>query len=90
MLFEELMKEEYNAGKAEGLELGKAEGLEVALGNAREVLMGLLCEIAPISDNLKYRISSIKELEKIMQLTLKVTKVNSLEAFEKELEKMGY
>ena len=98
MLFEELMKEEYNAGKAEGLELGKAEGLELgkaegleaALGNAREVLMGLLCEIAPISDNLKDRISSIKELENIMQLTAKVTKVNSLEAFEKELEKMGY
>ena len=98
MLFEELMKEEYNAGKAEGLELGKAEGLELgkaegleaALGNAREVLMGLLCEIAPISDNLKDRISSIKELESIMQLTAKVTKVNSLEAFEKELEKMGY
>ena len=98
MLVEELMKEEYNAGKAEGLELGKAEGLELgkaegleaALGNAREVLMGLLCEIAPISDNLKDRISSIKELESIMQLTAKVTKVNSLEAFEKELEKMGY
>ena len=98
MLFEELMKEEYNAGKAEGLELGKAEGLELgkaegleaALGNAREVLMGLLCEIAPISDNLKDRISSINELENIMQLTAKVTKVNSLEAFEKELEKMGY
>ena len=33
---------------------------------------------------------SIKELENIMQLTAKVTKVNSLEAFEKELEKMGY
>ena len=82
MLFEELMKEEYNAGKAEG----KAE----VLGNAKAVLMNLLCETDPISDHLKSRISSIKELENIMQLTAKVTKVNSLEAFEKELEKMGY
>lgn len=86
MLFEELMKEEYNAGKAEGLEQGKAEGLE--LGKAS--VLKLLSEIAPISDNLKKRISSIKELEDVIQLTVKAAKTDSLEAFEKELEKMGY
>ena len=78
MLFEELMKEEYNAGKAE------------TIGNARDVLIDLLCEIAPISDNLKSRISSIKEIDAIMQLTVKAAKADSLEAFEKELEKMGF
>lgn len=86
MLFEELMKEEYNAGKAEGKVEGKAE----VLGNAKAVLMNLLCENDPISDHLKSRISSIKELEDIMQLIVKATKADSLEAFEKELEKMGY
>ena len=79
MLFEELMKEEYNAGKAEGQE-------EVA----KIILIELLCEIAPISDNLKGRISSIKELEDVMHLTIKAAKADSLDMFEKELEKMGY
>ena len=78
MLFEELMKEEYNAGKAE------------TIGNARDILIDLLCEIAPISDCLKRRISSIKEIDAIMQLTVKAAKADSLEAFEKELEKMGF
>ena len=82
MLIEELMKEEYNAGKAEG----KTE----ALGNAKAVLEDLLSEIAPISDNLKGRVSSIKELEDVMHLTIKAVKADSLDMFEKELEKMGY
>ena len=86
MLIEELMKEEYNAGKAEGLEQGKAE----LLVNVKAVLVDLLCEIAPISDNLKGRISSIKALEDVMQLTIKAAKADSLDMFEKELEKMGY
>lgn len=82
MLIEELMKEEYNAGKAEG----KTE----ALGNAKAVLVDLLSEIAPISDNLKGRVSSIKELEDVMHLTIKAAKADSLDMFEKELEKLGY
>lgn len=82
MLIEELMKEEYNAGKAEG----KTE----ALGNAKAVLVDLLSEIAPISDNLKGRVSSIKELEDVMHLTIKAAKADSLDMFENELEKMGY
>lgn len=94
MLFEELMKEEYNAGKAEGIELGKTEGQADAkakdLGKAREVLMELLCENTSISDNLKERISSIKNLEDVMQLTIKAAKADSLEAFEKDLKNMGY
>ena len=47
MLFEELMKEEYNAGKAEGLELGKAEGLELGkaedLAEAKRSIIEILC-----------------------------------------------
>ena len=94
MLFEELMKEEYNAGKAEGLELGKAEGLELGkaedLAEAKRSIIEILCEIAPVSENLKDRISSIKEFGDVMQLTVKAAKTDSLEAFEEELSKMGY
>ena len=77
-LYHLLMKEEYNAGKAE------------TIGNARDILIDLLCEIAPISDCLKRRISSIKEIEAIMQLTVKAAQADSLEAFEEELSKMGF
>ena len=102
MLFEELMKEEYNAGKAEGMELGRAEGMELGkvegmeLGKAESLaaairgIQEILCEIAPVSENLKNRISSIKAFEDIMQLTVKAAKADSLQAFEQELEKMGY
>ena len=86
MLFEELMKEEYNAGKAEGLELGKAEDL----AEAKRSIIEILREIAPVSENLKDRISSIKEFGDVMQLTVKAAKTDSLEAFEEELSKMGY
>ena len=75
MLFEELMKEEYNAGRVD---------------SARSIIIELLSETAPVSVNLKDRISSIKEYEDIMQLTVKAAKADSLETFEKELEKMGY
>ena len=86
MLFEELMKEEYNAGKAEGLEPGKTEDL----AEAKRSIIEILCEIAPVSENLKDRISSIKEFGDVMQLTVKAAKIDSLEAFEEELSKMGY
>ena len=46
--------------------------------------------MAPVSDNLKERISSIEELEDVMQLTVIAAKADSIEEFEKELEKMGY
>ncbi|MDY3795145.1 MAG: Rpn family recombination-promoting nuclease/putative transposase [Agathobacter sp.] len=75
MLFEELMKEEYNAGRVD---------------SARSIIIELLSETAPVSVNLKDRISSIKEYEDIMQLTVKAAKADSLVTFEKELEKMGY
>ena len=78
MLFEELMKEEYNAGKAD------------ALAEATESILELLREIAPVSENLKNRIQSITVFEDVMQLMAQAAKADSLQAFEKELEKMGY
>lgn len=78
MLFEELMKEEYNAGKAD------------ALAEAAESILELLREMAPVSENLKNRIQSITVFKDVMQLMAQAAKADSLQAFEKELEKMGY
>ena len=83
MLFEELMKEEYNAGKEEGREEGREEA-------SKSILIDLLCVIEPISDNLRSRILSIEDIEVVMKLTVKAAKSDSIELFEKELSKMGY
>ena len=82
MLFEELMKEEYNAGKEEGREEGREEA-------SKSILIDLLCVIEPISDNLRSRILSIEDIEAVMKLTVKAAKSDSIELFEKELSKMG-
>ena len=79
MLFKELMKEEYNAGKEEGREEA-----------SKSILIDLLCVIEPISDNLRSRILSIEDIEAVMKLTVKAAKSDSIELFEKELSKMGY
>ena len=83
MLFEELMKEEYNAGKEEGREEGREEA-------SKSILIDLLCVIEPISDNLRSRILSIEDIEAVMKPTVKAAKSDSIELFEKELSKMGY
>ena len=83
MLFEELMKEEYNAGKEEGREEGREEA-------SKSILIDLLCVIEPISDNLRSRILSIEDIEAVMKLTVKAAKSDSIELFEKEFSKMGY
>ena len=82
MLFEELMKDEYNAGKAEGI----ANSLSECKKNILEILVG----IAPVSENLKNRILSIENFDDVMQLTVKAAQADKLQTFEEELEKMGY
>ena len=86
MLFEELMKDEDNAGKAEGMELAKASHIRVAENNMIEILEAL----APVSENLKNRILSIESFEDVMQLTVKAAKADTLQNFDEELAKAGY
>ncbi len=72
MLFEELMKDEYMAGKEDG----KIDAL-------RESILGFLADIAPVSDGLRDRILSIEDLNTLTMLNKKSARVRSLEEFEK-------
>ena len=81
MKLEELLNDKFKAGKAEGL----AEGQKVLLS----LIIGHLSDIAPVSDNLEQRISSIKDLDKLSQLCKTATIVSSHEEFEAELDKMN-
>ncbi|MCI5857933.1 MAG: hypothetical protein MR016_11330 [Agathobacter sp.] len=78
MLVEELMKEEYNAGKAEGIE---------ALVSA---IVDFLSDLAPVSDDLESRIASINDLEVLKDLTKKAARATSIEEFEQYLTAQNY
>lgn len=87
MLVEELMKDEYNAGKKAGRAEGKAEGMKAALSDS---ILGFLSDIAPVSDNLKSRIAAIDDLEVLTSLSKKAARAASIDEFEQELAAQNY
>ena len=89
MKLEELLNDKFKAGKAEGLAEGLAEGRAEGEKALVSLVIGHLSDIAPVSDNLEQRISSIKDLDKLSQLCKTATIVSSHEEFEAELDKMN-
>ena len=83
MLIEELMKDEYNAGKAEG----KKEGKVTALSKS---VLDFLSDLEPVSDNLKSRIASIEDIDTLIMLNKKAARAKSIEEFERELTAQNY
>ena len=75
MLVEELMKEEYNAGKTDAL-----------LG----AIIDSLSDLSPVSDDLESRIASINDLEVLKDLTKKAARATSIEEFEQYLTAQNY
>lgn len=75
MLVEELMKEEYNAGKTDAL-----------LG----AIIDSLSDLSPVSDDLESRIASINDLEVLKDLTKKAARAASIEEFEQYLTAQNY
>lgn len=78
MLVEELMKEEYNAGKAEGIE---------ALVSA---IVDFLSDLSPVSDDLESRIASVNDFEILKNLNKKAARATSIEEFEQYLTVQNY
>ena len=75
MLVEELMKEEYNAGKTDAL-----------LG----AIIDSLSDLSPVSDDLESRIASINDLEVLKDLNKKAARATSIEEFEQYLTAQNY
>lgn len=67
MLFEEMMKDEFKAGKAEAFQ---------------ESILEFLSDIAPVPDSLRGRILSVEKLETLKLLNKKPASVSSIEEFE--------
>ena len=75
MLIEELMKDEYNAGKAAALS---------------KSVLDFLSDLEPVSDNLKSRIASIEDIDTLTMLNKKAARAKSIEEFERELTAQNY
>jgi flagellar biosynthesis/type III secretory pathway protein FliH len=82
MLLEELMQDEYSAGKEEGLSKGHE-----AMQNA---IISLLTDLAPVSDELKNTITSIEDFGVLDALNKKAARAVSIEAFEEELRQIKF
>lgn len=81
MLFEEMMKDEFKAGKREGKIEGKIE--------ARfEAIFELLEEIAPVPDSLQEKISSIQDDKILTLLHKKAARCESLDEFIEYLDEL--
>lgn len=83
MLFEELLKKEYKAGKVEGKIEGKIE-------STSEMIFDFLKEVAPISDELSSRITAIDDLNVLTVLCKRAAKIKSIEEFEEILREQGF
>lgn len=83
MLVEELMKDEYNAGK----EVGKNEGMKAALSSS---IVSFLADLSPVSDDLKERIASIDDIEVLKLFNKKAAKATTIDEFERELAAQNY
>lgn len=91
MLVEELMKDEYNAGKEAGRAEGKAEGMAEGMRTAlSDSILGFLSDIETVPDNLKSRIAAIDDLEVLTSLSKKAARAASIDEFEQELAAQNY
>jgi hypothetical protein len=97
MLFEELLKDEYSAGKAEGIAEGKAEGIAegIAEGEAYGIVAGkiediteLLSDIGTVSESLHVKLCSFTDAEQLRGLVKLAARTESVEAFEAELDSL--
>lgn len=83
MLFEELLKDEYNAGKAEGL----AEG---ELSSSLTKLLELLSIKFSISADLQSQLTSITDIEILNKLFTTAAKAESIDEFIDAMNSVNY
>ena len=100
MLLEELLKEEREAGRNEGLEQGRTEGLAqgrtegleqgrtegIALGKAENVLE-LLSDLGEVPEELREQILGEKELDVLKFYLKKASMAKSIEEFQELIQK---
>ena len=84
MLLEELLKEEREAGRNEGLEQGRTEGL--AQGRT-EAVLELLSDLGEVPEELREQILGEKELDVLKFYLKKASMAKSIEEFQELIQK---
>ena len=79
MLFEEMLKDEFNEGKLEGRLEGKLE-------EKKNVIISFLSDIAEVPESLKDKLDGITDEEELDILIKKAARVSGIEEFEEELD----
>ena len=77
MLFEEMLKDEFKAGKAEGKVEGKLEDIKE-----------LLTDVGIVPQTLEDKLAMVSDKETLRILHKKAARVSSIEEFEEELDKL--
>lgn len=91
MVFEEIKKQEYEAGRMEGREEGREEGRVKALVevNTKCILL-LLNKLQPVPYDVEARIRNIQDADVLSKLMEKAIDAESIDLFVNELELMNY
>ena len=82
MLFEEMMRDEFKAGKQEGLQEGELKG-------RLQSIIDIISDLAPISAELKQRILSIQDSEAASKLIKGAVNASTISEFEELLNSMN-
>jgi predicted transposase YdaD len=85
MLFEELLKDEFSAGKKEGRAEGREEGRTEGVVQS---MMCILSEKGTVSEELCAKLRSCSDMEQLLALVNFATKAESVSAFEAELDNL--
>ena len=81
MLFEDLLKDEYSAGKKDGRAEGRAEGL-------MQSIITVLSLRGTMTPKLQSRLETITDEVRLNELLSLAVKAEGVEEFEKELERI--
>ena len=81
MLFEDLLKDEYSAGKKDGRAEGRAEGL-------MQSILTVLSVRGTVTPELQSRLETITDEVRLNELLSLAVKAEGVEEFEKELERI--
>lgn len=87
MILEEMLKEEYEAGEAEGREKGRIQGkAEGKMESAVEFLLELLEDMGTVPEELREKIATTSDLEVLRKWHRQVIKAESIEQFMREMQ----
>ena len=87
MLLKELIKEEREEAKAEGISIGKAEGISIGKSEGKaEMLLEYLADLGTVPEEFKKKIMNESDKAVLLSYLKKASKANSMDEFLKMIQ----